>query len=360
MPYHTNEELGLRIVELADTAGERASLHELGQTVEGRPITAVTVAGPDRKPDLSRPQALVTANIHGNEVISSEVALALIELLCTCANDPCEEARGLLDSSDVTVVPAINLDARERTITALGGGGEGGERFRLLCKAPRGNMKGVDLNRNFPYPEGIRDVWYPLSGTTISWLPWYRGPEQLSEPETRAIAELAEDRSFKAAINLHSVSRFFLYPYCYSHKEPADLAAFLAMGEAFRAAQPDHPYRVRQSRSWYAILGDLDDWLYDRFGTLSVTVELSTPLSGVRYNPLLLLCSFLWMNPRMPELTIANTTKACCAALRVGVRRYLLSHKHTIVATGSTSTSRTIGRARMAPEYTTSHDKERV
>jgi hypothetical protein len=59
----------------------------------------------------------------------------------------------------------------------------------------------------------------------------------------------------------------------------------------------------------------MDDWLYDTFGTLAVTVELSRPLAGLGGNPFRLFCSLAWMNPVDPEPTIENTTEACLAAL---------------------------------------------
>jgi predicted deacylase len=306
--YHTNDELRGAIEAAVRRTGGRADIDAIGRTVKGEPITAARLRG---RGDGPRPEVLITGNVHGAEAIGSEVALAVLERLCS--DEPVGAAAELLGLADVTVVPAVNLDSRSIAVDAFRAG-------RWRCPAPRGNARGVDLNRNFPYPEGADDVWYPLAGTSIPWLPWYRGPEPLSEPESRALADLAAARRFAACVNLHSVGRLFLYPYCYSHREPADLSAFLAMGRAYTAAQRHHRYRIKQSRSWYAILGDMDDHLYDAHGTLSVTVELSRPLSGVGLNPLKLLCPFAMMNPRDPGPTIDNNVEACLAALAEGVR----------------------------------------
>jgi predicted deacylase len=310
VPYHTNAELLDLAASHVGRAGARAKVVTIGETVRGREIRAVVV-GREPPGDGARSRVLLTGNVHGAEVIGSEVALAVVERLCD--PEPDGAASDLLDLADVTVVPAVNLDSRHVAVTDFLAG-------RWRCRAPRGNANGVDLNRNFPFPKGAKDVWYPLSGTTIRWLPWYRGPAPLSEPEARAVADLGRAERFAAAINLHSVSRKFLYPYCYSHREPADLAAFLAMGEAYVSAQPRHRYVIKQSRSWYAILGDLDDYLYDTFGTLSVTVELSTPFAGVGRNPLRLLCPFAAMNPRDPAPSIENNVDAILATLAAAVR----------------------------------------
>jgi hypothetical protein len=92
------------------------------------------------------------------------------------------------------------------------------------------------------------------------------------------------------------------------------------MGATYVAAQPHHRYAIKQSRSWYAILGDMDDYLYDSYGTLSVTVEVSTPAAGVGWNPFKLICPFAMMNPRDPGPTIENNVAACLAALAEGAR----------------------------------------
>ncbi len=311
MPYHTNEELLEEVTQHAHGAGARARVDAAGTTVEGRSIPSVRIAAPGRTPDAQRPQALVLANIHGNEVIGSEVALGLVGALC--APEPGPAARALLDRADVAVVAAVNLDARDRTVAALCRG--------RWVRAPRRNAHGVDLNRNFPFPKSARDVWHPLAGSRFPWMPWYRGTGPFSEPESQAVRALAEALRPAAAVNLHSVGELFLYPYAYCGDSPRDRPAFLAMGEAFVAEQGARPYTVKQSRAWYAILGDLDDWLYDAFGTLSVTVELSRLLAGLAGHPWRLFAPAWWMNPPDPAPTLARATMACLRALAEGVRQ---------------------------------------
>ena len=231
---------------------------------------------------------LVSANVHGNEVISSELAMALLRELC--APDPCDAARALLGRAEVLLVPAVNLDSRELAARALASG-------RLLTRAPRGNANGVDLNRNFPWIEGGVDPWHPMAGSSIRWLPWYRGPEPLSEPEARALAELALRDRPRVALNLHSVGRYILYPWNAHAEPPAHAEQFQAIGEAFCASQQGQRYEIKQAQAWYGIMGDMDDWLYAHYGTLAMTVELSGFMEAVRARPWLLLSPASWMNP---------------------------------------------------------------
>ncbi len=311
MRYHSNEELAETTRSLATLAGARASLRVLGASRGGEELLAVTVSAPGRRPDPRRPQALVTANVHGTEVIGSELALRLLQL---CAQpEPVSEVQSLLALADLTLVPTCNPDSRRSAAEAL-------RRRRGLGGGPRGNAAGVDLNRNFPPVPGARDVWHPLAGSSRPWLPWYRGQSPLSEPEARALAGLVNELVPVAALSLHSVGALVLYPWCYTGKPPADRAAFEAMGRAFVAAQSCQPYTVKQAHAWYTILGDMDDWMYATHGTLAVTVELGRTGVGLSGDPLRLLSSLWWMNPADPGPTLAHTDLACVAALVAGLQ----------------------------------------
>lgn len=311
MPYHTNRELLDELTQRVQAAGKRAVLREVGKTVAGRSILGVQVAAPTRQPSPERAQTLIFGNIHGNEVISSETALGIVAHLCATTLEP--RVAELLTAADVTVVPALNLDARESAADVLTGA-------RRWARMQRANGHGVDLNRNFPWPAQARDVWHPLAGTRWRLLPWYRGAGVASEPESQAVIALATQLKPVAAVSLHSVGRLFLYPYAYQRRAPAALASFQAMASAFQACQGTAKYKIAQSRSWYAILGDLDDWLYSTFGTLAVTIELDRPLAGVGANPLRLLQPVLWMNPRTPEPSVAESALPCLHALATAVR----------------------------------------
>ena len=118
--------------------GAAARTKLLGRSVQGRPIRAYQVGDPHGTP------VLVVGSIHGNEPGGIPVARALERL------DP----RGL----DLWIVPTLNPDG--------------------LVADTRGNARGVDLNRNFPWR------WQRLGGVYAS------GPRPLSERETRIAVTL--------------------------------------------------------------------------------------------------------------------------------------------------------------------------
>jgi protein MpaA len=123
-----------------DPTGHRSVL--LGRSVDGRAITAVETG------DLDSPRTtLVVGCIHGNECAGIEVARQL-------------ERTPPPPETNVWIVPDLNPDG--------------------AAAGTRGNARGVDLNRNFPWR------WARLGGVH------YSGPRPLSEPETRIAVRLIE------------------------------------------------------------------------------------------------------------------------------------------------------------------------
>ncbi|MGI8661825.1 MAG: M14 family metallopeptidase [Acidimicrobiales bacterium] len=291
-------------------AGSRAVRSVFGRSVRGRDLVAVTVAAPRRCPGDVEARAVVLGNIHGNEVVSSELALAVLEDLC--ATDLRDDVVALLAVADVTVVPALNVDGRDATFAGL-------DRTAWFVNAPRRNANLVDLNRNWPWPAGARDHWLPIAGVRTTRLPWSRGSHPLSEPETAAFEDLLASRPPFALLNLHSTGQIITWPWSSKAEPPADVAAFRAMAEAFRAAQTRWRYRAKQSRAWYPIVGSSDDHFYDRWGTLAVTIETDRPGAAVRSAPLERSRwhhAFWWANPSDLDAHIDNNRAACVAALR--------------------------------------------
>jgi protein MpaA len=120
---------------LAGPAAAGVRTRDLGDSVQGREIVAVEVAGAH-----PRTSVLVVGCIHGNEPAGIAIARAL-----TLVQPP----KGVA----LWIVPDLNPDG--------------------VAAGTRQNADGVDLNRNFP------THWQPQTGIFNS------GPQPLSEPESR-------------------------------------------------------------------------------------------------------------------------------------------------------------------------------
>jgi protein MpaA len=115
----------------------------IGQSVRGRPITAVELGDPDEPR-----RALVVGVIHGDETAGRAITRRLEQ-------GPLPRALALW------IVDELNPDG--------------------VARRTRQNADGVDLNRNFPWQ------WRPLGRPGD---PQYSGTGPLSEPESRAAHQL--------------------------------------------------------------------------------------------------------------------------------------------------------------------------
>jgi len=242
------------------------------------------------------PTVLLTGLIHAVELIGSVALLDVMKALVRSEHELLQHAR-------IVVLPIVNPDSlhvnSERLVR--------GERAYR-----RGNANGVDLNRNFPRL-ARRPPLHPFAGSRFRASPHFIGPHAFSEPETRAVRDVALETRPVVSVGFHSFGNMLLYPWAFTSKPNPRVARYQRIGGAFRRAQRI-PYALMQARDLYATIGDMDDWLDAELGTLAFTVEVSRPTwSLVRasrlFNP------FCWMNPPDVESTVANLTPGVSALM---------------------------------------------
>jgi len=200
-----------------------------GRSGQGRALTAVEFGV------LNHP-TLILGGVHGDEPKSVHVVQKLAETLATA-----RESTAGSDGRGVVVVPVVNPDGYERRL--------------------RRNLRGVDLNRNFP----TRD-WQP--GRRRSR--YYGGPHPASEPETRGLIRLIEHLQPRWIITVHSIGQ---QRYCNNYDGPAaGLARLLARRNR---------YPVRRSIG-YATPGSLGRWAGGERRIPIATLELPSHHSSKR------------------------------------------------------------------------------
>jgi predicted deacylase len=284
---------GEALIEMFRAAVARAGGVEsaAGTSVEDRPLVRFDLG------TEGRPTILMTALMHGVEVIGSMALLDLIERLA----DGSEPMRRLRTEAHLVVLPVVNPDAFFKNMDKV----LRGKRAWQRC-----NANGVDLNRNFPRLTTKR-LYHPFSGSRFKMSPHYLGPHSLSEPESRAVARIAHETRPMLSLAFHSFGNLALYPWAYTERENDRAAEYQKLGAALTGAL-SRPYRVHQARKLYSVLGDMDDWLDAEFGSLAFTIEVGRP--DVRWrdgrnltNP------FRWMNPAGLRETVDNVTPGIVA-----------------------------------------------
>lgn len=293
-PYDSPEALEVRLVAAAADAG--GAIESFGSSVEGRPLRLARVPGPRDAPRL-----LCCAGTHGPEFIGPAVALGLLAAL-----RPGGPAADLRERAELVVVACLNPDAYARTWDRRGRGS---------VAALRPNAHGVDLNRNFPRPDGGPPSRLPFAGSDRPGAATYRGPAPLSEPETAALDRLLAADDFAASANLHSFMGA-LIPARVTDR--GEFARYRELTRTFAGAQPRVRYRHLASRTFDTFTGEQEDHQHHVHRTWSVCVECFSVPASLRQH--LRAPSTFWrFNPRDPRPWIDNDVPGLAAFYRAAL-----------------------------------------
>jgi|GEM_PF-1709897 len=224
--YHDPDEMRAALLELAEQYPERARFVDLGESVQGREISGLRIAG-------GAPwNVRILGGHHGNEGSSLEVPLAIAESLLTS------------DSSTlptVWVVPHVNPDG--------------------VAEGSRYNARDVDLNRNYEYK------WSETGS--------YSGEAAMSEPETRAVQTLSLYRHFASGLSIHSGAENIGWPWNYQEADSTDETLLASQATAYAEACEITGFYATNGADWYITNGDTNDWSYGRHGSFDYTLEVS-------------------------------------------------------------------------------------
>ncbi|MFA6449554.1 MAG: M14 family metallopeptidase, partial [bacterium] len=109
--YPAPDEMYAEINALANDFPGYVTVGEYGRSVEGRPLLFIHIARPGGK---KRAEALISANIHGNEWIGNRMAIAAAKRLLE-GRDSDPWISSLLDKIDFWILPCINPDGYAKT-----------------------------------------------------------------------------------------------------------------------------------------------------------------------------------------------------------------------------------------------------
>jgi hypothetical protein len=258
--YRNVVEVGQRLIDLSKEHPELTGLRTLGGSIEGWPIRALEIS---RGGDIG---IALSGGLHAREWISVMVATCVAERLLESA-DRDQRVRDILEQVSFSAVPLANPDGYAHSWTV----------DRYWRKNRRGGY-GVDLNRNFSV------AWGRSGASSRKRSQTYRGESAFSEPESRALANLFDDRRIRAHIDFHSYSQLILYPWSYQRKPPEDRDELAAIGDRMASAMyaaHGQPYKVLGGADLYGASGTALDWSYGERGALSFVIELR-PARGRR------------------------------------------------------------------------------
>ncbi|WP_131105914.1 M14 family zinc carboxypeptidase [Ornithinimicrobium sufpigmenti] len=220
--------------------------------------------------DGSVPGVLAYSQEHAREWVTPLATMEFAErMLANAATD--EETAELLDTVEIFVVPVVNPDGANYSFydynfqrKNLSNHCDGADR-----DPRRQDQWGVDLNRNFTVGS-VHDGYVGGSENCLSGS--YAGPEELSEPEAKNTAWIADTYdNITHSMNVHSYGGYFMWSpgaYKMPGREPLpmppaeDLEMFFDASQRIIAAISQH----RGTVTWPANTGPIIDTLYSAGG----------------------------------------------------------------------------------------------
>lgn len=262
--YHTYNEIIDELRRINHRFADITSMESMGKTQRyGKDIYAIKISD-NALTREDEPKVLFSAAIHGNEIMGTEMCLALIDELVSDYGRVDTITRAV-DGLEIWFVPVINVDGYSIATTDH-------PMWRKNARDNDGDGRlsdddGVDLNRNF-------DFHFESSGSNDPASRYYRGPAPLSEGETRAMAAFVEREKFLFSITYHSAEARVYYPWLITHQgeetySPED-ALLTDMAEAIagriRCLNDDFNYEAVRNTCddayttnyYYGVLGTID------------------------------------------------------------------------------------------------------
>ena len=220
-------------------------------TIEGRTIYFVKIS---KNPNVSEsePRILYDALTHAREPQGmQQLIFYMWYLLENYETNP--EVKYLVDNLEMYFIPVMNPDGYEynRSSFPIGGG-----QWRKNRRDNGGGIYGVDLNRNWGFQWGYDDTGsspFPSDDT-------YRGNAPFSEPETQIVRDFCNQVQFREALNYHTYSDLFLFPWSYIIKYTTDSAQFMNFSDIMTR---ENRYSTGVAGELlYTTNGDMNDWAY--------------------------------------------------------------------------------------------------
>jgi g-D-glutamyl-meso-diaminopimelate peptidase len=244
---------------------------KLTTTAYGRSLRTLVLGTGPRK-------VIFTAAHHANEWITALVLLKFAEDVCSGA---VPDARRILDSATIYMVPMVNPDGVDLVVGAIAPGSQEYENARRLAEFypdipfPEGwkaNLKGVDLNLQYPAMWRLaREIKF-MQGYTRPGPRDYVGRAPLSQIEPRALAGYTEYIDPALVLAYHSQGKVIYWQFA-----DYEVPGARELGEEFARRSgytlDDTPYE--------SSFAGYKDWFIQNFRRPGYTIEV-----GEGENPL--------------------------------------------------------------------------
>ena len=242
----------------------QAEVVVIGQSVEGRDIKALRVSNDiDKASTEDKPSVIITGNLHAREWATNMAVTRAAEKVLD------GEAADSLDKTEMWFVPCVNPDGYEHSRNT-------DTMWRKNTWVNRaGEMKGIDLNRQFPhqfrpYGDLATDSFDDIGASDDPNDETYRGRSPLSTPEAQAVMNLIDqEESAVGLLDVHSYGQVLLSP---GGQREVSIEEYTHVGYEMNQAMKDKDYKVIAADDLYPTSGQLADYA-DSMGIVAMTME---------------------------------------------------------------------------------------
>lgn len=253
--YHSPETLEEYLLETNQKYPDITYLEPIGTSIEGRTIWGFVISDKPLDHELE-PKIRLTGSIHGDENITTEVLIHMIEHITNGYYNNDQRIRAIVDNRYTVFIPMMNPDG--------------------VANESRYNANNVDLNRNFE----------------VKWQNWNRhGQFPFSESESKSLKDYSLYMVFQLSLSFHSGAVLVNMPFDYASEHDGgdipqeyDLICYLAKvyttsGRFLETEgmlnSPNMDEGTINGGDWFIAYGTLQDWSYIDTGAIDFTVEIT-------------------------------------------------------------------------------------
>ncbi len=228
--YHSFSDVQRILADYAAAYPEWVKLEQYGTSNDGMPLLVLKVSD-NVHVDEDEPEIMITSATHGDELITVEVVLGLLEqLLGDKGQNP--RLQAILEGTELFFIPVVNPEG-----------------FSTQSRY----ANGVDPNRNYPWPEK---------------------PAVVSVPCVQHLREFHSQRQIAGSIDFHAYGELIMFPWAYTYAAPPkpdhdrfqEVTASMSEANGYTAGQI--------SKVIYVAKGSSADYYYWTKGTLALGLEV--------------------------------------------------------------------------------------
>ena len=243
--------------------GEAISYTSMGKSVEGRELYAVKIGKGDQK-------LLVVGSVHAREWMTSYLLMNLLELYLEARQEGkrvgAYNIRKMLQDATITFVPMLNPDGVDLVLNGVGDRDKASlmhmnENIEDFSRW-KANIAGVDLNRQF------NADWADTDSKEAPSFENYKGDSYLDQPESQALAALAEQEDFDITVAYHLSGSVIFW---YYHQEGANYRRDLRIARRIRWITG---YKLVKEEDSDEVAAGFKDWFVKVYKRPGYTIEI--------------------------------------------------------------------------------------